>query len=46
LGLNQDLKWHTEGKTLAIEMPKDLEDPVRRPCQQAYALKVESQPWE
>ena len=31
---------------LVIEMPRELQDEARRPCRQAYAFKVESQPWE
>ncbi|SPE56921.1 putative Alpha-L-fucosidase [Verrucomicrobia bacterium] len=46
LGLDQDLKWHKDGGTLVIEMPKNLEDAAMRPCKQAYAFKVESEPWE
>ncbi|MGD0743737.1 MAG: alpha-L-fucosidase [Verrucomicrobiota bacterium] len=46
LGVNQDLKWHKDGDTLVIEMPKDLQDAAARPCKQAYAFKVESEPWE
>ena len=46
LGLEQNLDWHKEGDTLVIEMPKSLQDESMRPCQQAYAFKVESEPWE
>ena len=45
LGLGQDLKWHKDGDALVIEMPKDLQDVAMRPCKQAYAFKVESEPW-
>jgi alpha-L-fucosidase len=45
LGLGQDLKWHKDGDALVIEMPKDLQDAAMRPCKQAYAFKVESEPW-
>ena len=46
LGLNQDLKWHAEAGGLVIEIPKELQDEAQRPCRQAYAFKVESEPWE
>jgi alpha-L-fucosidase len=45
LGLGQDLKWHKDGDALVIEMPKNLQDAAMRPCKQAYAFKVESEPW-
>ena len=45
LGLDQDLKWHKDGEALVIEMPKELQDEIGRPSKQAYAFKVESDPW-
>jgi alpha-L-fucosidase len=46
LGLDQDLKWRQDDAGLVIDLPPELQDPARRPCQQAYVLKVESQAWE
>ncbi len=46
LGVNRDLAWHQDKEGLTIELPKDLQDPAKRPCVQAYAFKVESKPWE
>ena len=46
LGLDQDLTWHQDGDGLVIEMPKELQDESKRPCLQAYAFKVQSEPWE
>ena len=45
LGLGQELTWHKDGDALVIEMPKDLQDATVRPCKQAYAFKIESEPW-
>ena len=45
LGLDQDLKWHREGDAAVIEMPKEMQNETKRPCKQAYAFKVESEPW-
>jgi alpha-L-fucosidase len=45
LGLDRDLSWHQDADSLTIELPKELEDPNKRPCQQAYAFKVESEYW-
>ena len=45
LGADRDLQWRQEGGALVIEMPQDLQDPARRPCHQAYAFKIESEPW-
>ena len=46
LGADQNLKWHADAGGLVIETPKELQDEAKRPCLQAYAFKVESQPWE
>jgi len=46
LGVNQDLKWHADAGGLVIEIPKEFQDEAKRPCRQAYAFKIESQPWE
>jgi alpha-L-fucosidase len=46
LGWDRDLPWRQVGDTLIVEMPKELQDGAKRPCQQAYAFKVESEAWE
>lgn len=46
LGVDRDLKWGQDAMGLAIELPKDLQDESKRPCRQAYAFKIQSQPWE
>jgi alpha-L-fucosidase len=46
LGYNHDLKWKQSADTLTIQMPEELQDEKKRPCQQAYVFKVESQPWD
>lgn len=46
LGFDHDLSWHQDGDTASIEMPEELQDETKRPCNMAYAFKVESQPWE
>ena len=46
LGLDQDLHWHQDGDTAVIDIPREVQDERRRPCLQAYAFKVESEPWE
>ena len=45
IGSSRDLQWHQDGDELSIEMPAEMEDESKRPCKQAYAFKVESQPW-
>lgn len=46
LGVDRDLAWQQDATGLTIELPKELQDEAQRPCRQAYAFKVQSQPWE
>ena len=46
IGFDADLSWHQDGETLSIELPAELQEEAKRPCQMAYAFKVDSQPWE
>jgi hypothetical protein len=46
LGVDRDLRWHQDATGLTIELPKELQDESLRPCLQAFAFQVESQPWE
>jgi alpha-L-fucosidase len=46
LGWKPALKWRQDTDGLVIEIPGALQDEARRPCRQAYAFKVESQPWK
>jgi alpha-L-fucosidase len=46
IGYNHDLKWQQTAGQLTIQMPEELQDETKRPCQQAYVFKVESQPWD
>jgi alpha-L-fucosidase len=46
IGYNHDLKWQQTADKLTIQMPEELQDETKRPCQQAYVFKVESQPWD
>jgi alpha-L-fucosidase len=46
LGVNGELKWRQDATGLTIELPKELQDEAKRPCRQAHAFKIESQPWE
>ncbi|MGO8931497.1 MAG: alpha-L-fucosidase [Limisphaerales bacterium] len=40
LGVEQPLQWRPEGPAgIVISMPGSLQDPVNRPCRQAYAFK-------
>ncbi|MEI6073960.1 MAG: alpha-L-fucosidase [Verrucomicrobiota bacterium] len=45
LGVDQDLNWRQDQAGLTIELPKTLQDESRRPGRQAYAFKVETEPW-
>ncbi|MEI7733085.1 MAG: alpha-L-fucosidase [Verrucomicrobiota bacterium] len=46
LGYDHDLAWRREGEGVVIDMPKELQEAAKRPSLQAYAFKVESEPWE
>jgi alpha-L-fucosidase len=46
IGFAANLAWHRDGDNLVIDLPGELQDEANRPCKQAYAFKVESQPWE
>ena len=46
LGYDQNLKWQQTSNNLTIQMPEELQDETKRPCQQAYVFKVESKPWD
>ena len=46
IGYDHDLSWHQDSDGLTIQIPKELEDETKRPCQMAYAFKVDSQPWK
>lgn len=46
LGYDKDLEWKQDASGLTIKLPAELQKAKNRPCQQAYAFKIESQPWE
>jgi alpha-L-fucosidase len=46
LGAKRALKWHEDGGGLVIQIPKELQDETKRPCQQAYTFKIESRDWD
>lgn len=43
LGVKGNLSWHQNADGLAIEIPRAVEQ--RKPCKQAYAFKIEAQPY-
>jgi alpha-L-fucosidase len=46
IGYDHDLKWQQDADKLTIQMPDELNNETKRPCQQAYVFKVESQAWD
>jgi alpha-L-fucosidase len=44
LGVNEPLAWRNDDNLgLVIDIPSRLQDPAKRPCQQAYAFRIEGQ---
>ena len=39
LGVEQPLQWRADGTGVIVSLPDSLQDPAKRPCQQAYAFK-------
>jgi alpha-L-fucosidase len=44
LGLRHNLQWHQNAQSLTVEIPQSIEQ--HKPCDQAYALKIEAQPFQ
>jgi hypothetical protein len=44
LGANERLTWRNDDNLgLVVDIPSLLQDPAKRPCQQAYAFRIEGQ---
>ena len=44
LGVNERLTWRNDDNLgLVVDIPSRLQDPAKRPCQQAYAFRIEGQ---
>ncbi|HOA37640.1 MAG TPA: alpha-L-fucosidase C-terminal domain-containing protein, partial [Flavihumibacter sp.] len=41
LGYNQPLAWKYRSGKLTISLPAQMQDPANRPCQTAWAFKIE-----
>ena len=44
LGVDRSLKWHQDEDGLVIEIPQSIGE--NRPCEQAYAFKIEAQHYQ
>jgi alpha-L-fucosidase len=46
LGSAAEFRWSQNETGLVIELPKELQDAAKRPCQQAFVFKLESDSWD